>query len=223
MKRKLLVQACTKFFAGLVTVGLLLFVSAGTLSYWKGWLFMMALFIPMLLAGIVLWVKSPNLLAKRLNATETEPEQKRVIMVSSFMMVGGLVVAGLDFRLGWSSLPDWLSAAATAVFLVSYGLYAEVMRENAYLSRTVQVQEGQKVVDTGLYGMVRHPMYFATLFLFLSIPVILGSVYAWIVFLIYPFLLVKRIKNEEAVLVKGLAGYEDYRKKVKYRLLPFIW
>lgn len=223
MKRKLLVQACTKFFAGLVTVGLLLFVSAGTLSYWKGWLFMMALFIPMLLAGIVLWVKSPNLLAKRLNATETEPEQKRVIMVSSFMMVGGLVVAGLDFRLGWSSLPDWLSAAATAVFLVSYGLYAEVMRENAYLSRTVQVQEGQKVVDTGLYGMVRHPMYFATLFLFLSIPVILGSVYAWIVFLMYPFLLVKRIKNEEAVLVKGLAGYEDYRKKVKYRLLPFIW
>ena len=223
MKRKLLVQACTKFFAGLVTVGLLLFVSAGTLSYWKGWLFMMALFIPMLLAGIVLWVKSPNLLAKRLNATETEPEQKRVIMVSSFMMVGGLVVAGLDFRLGWTSLPDWLSAAATAVFLVSYGLYAEVMRENAYLSRTVQVQEGQKVVDTGLYGMVRHPMYFATLFLFLSIPVILGSVYAWIVFLMYPFLLVKRIKNEEAVLVKGLAGYEDYRKKVKYRLLPFIW
>lgn len=181
------------------------------------------LFIPMLIAGIVLLLKSPELLAKRLNAKEKQSAQKQVIFFSLLMFVGGFMTAGFDFKYGWSTLPDWGSIAAAAVLLISYGLYAEVMRENAYLSRAVEVQEGQKVIDTGLYGIVRHPMYFATVLLFLSMPLVLGSVYAFLIFLIYPFLLVKRIRNEEALLKAELDGYAEYMTKVRYRMLPFIW
>lgn len=223
MRSKLLIQAITKVTLGLVLVSILLFFPAGTIHYWNAWLFMGVLFIPMFLAGLILLLKSPNLLAKRLKAKEEETEQKQVIGLSLLMFVGGFIVAALDFRYSWSNLPEWVIAAAVLIFLISYGLYAEVMRENAYLSRTIEVQENQKVIDTGLYGIVRHPMYFATAFLFLSIPFILGSVYAFIIFLIYPILLVKRIKNEEAVLREALTGYVEYTKKVKYRLVPFIW
>ena len=223
MQSKLLIQAITKLLMGLVIVSMLLFLPAGTIYYWNAWLFMGVLFIPMFIIGLILLLKSPNLLAKRLNVKEEETEQKQVIGLSLLMFVGGFIVAALDFRYGWSKLPDWVIAAAMIIFLISYGLYLEVMRENAYLSRTIEVQENQKVVDTGLYGIVRHPMYFVTVFLFLSIPFILGSVYAFIIFLIYPFLVVKRIKNEEAVLREALTGYVEYTKKVKYRLIPFIW
>lgn len=223
MKKKLFFKACIKFLAGLIGVSLLLFLPAGTLRYWNAWLLMGVLFIPMFAAGIVLLCKSPGLLEKRLNAREKENEQKRVIGLSLLMFVGGFVTAGLDFRFGWSRLPLWAVIAATAVFLASYLLYAQVMRENAYLSRTVEVQEGQKVIDTGLYGIVRHPMYFATLFLFLSMPLILGSVYAFIIFLFYIFIIVKRIENEEAVLKKELLGYAEYTQRVRCRLIPFIW
>jgi len=223
MQSKLLIQAITKLLMGLVIVSMLLFLPAGTIYYWNAWLFMGVLFIPMFIIGLILLLKSPNLLAKRLNVKEEETEQKQVIGLSLLMFVGGFIVAALDFRYGWSKLPDWVIAAAMIIFLISYGLYLEVMRENAYLSRTIEVQENQKVVDTGLYGIVRHPMYFVTVFLFLSIPFILGSVYAFIIFLIYPFLLIKRIKNEETILREGLTGYVEYTKKVKYRLIPFIW
>jgi len=223
MQSKLLIQAITKLLMGLVIVSMLLFLPAGTIYYWNAWLFMGVLFIPMFIIGLILLLKSPNLLAKRLNVKEEETEQKQVIGLSLLMFVGGFIVAALDFRYGWSKLPDWVIAAAMIIFLISYGLYLEVMRENVYLSRTIEVQENQKVVDTGLYGIVRHPMYFVTVFLFLSIPFILGSVYAFIIFLIYPFLLVKRIKNEETILREGLTGYVEYTKKVKYRLIPFIW
>jgi len=223
MQSGLLIQAVFKLLGGLVIVALLLLVPAGTIFYWNAWLFMTSLFIPMLIAGGVLLTKAPDLLAKRLNRRETEKDQQLVIVLSMFMFVGGFIIAALDFRFGWSDLPDWVSVAAAIVLLISYGLFAEVMRENAYLSRVVEVQEGQTVVDTGLYGIVRHPMYFATLFLFLSIPLILGSAYALVPFLFYPFLLVRRIRNEEAVLRKSLPGYEEYTKKVRYRLIPFIW
>lgn len=223
MRYQLLMQACTKFLLGLLIVGLLLFLPAGSIHYWNAWLFMGMLFIPMFFAGIILLWKSPDLLAKRLRAKEKEAAQKQVIAVSLLMFVGGFLIAAFDFRYDWSELPDWVSIAAAVIFLISYGLYAEVIRENAYLSRTVEVQKNQKVVDTGLYGIVRHPMYFATLLLFLSMPLILGSVYAFIVFLLYPVLITKRIKNEEAVLKEGLDGYLEYTKKVRYRLIPYIW
>jgi len=223
MQSKLLIQAITKFLMGLILVSILLILPAGTIHYWNAWLFMGVLFIPMFIAGLILLLKSPNLLTKRLNVKEEETEQKQVIGLSLLMFVGSFVVAALDFRYSWSKLPDWVIIAAVIIFLISYGLYAEVMRENAYLSRTIEVQENQKVIDTGLYGIVRHPMYFVTVFLFLSIPFILGSVYSFIIFLIYPFLVVKRIKNEEAVLREALTGYVEYTKKVKYRLIPFIW
>lgn len=223
MRIKLLIKAIMKLLIGLVMVSLLLFLPAGSLHYWNAWLFIGVLFIPMTILGLILLIKSPNLLTKRLNSKEEENEQKQVIGVSLLMFVGGFIVAALDFRYSWSNLPDWVIAVATIVFLISYGLYAEVMRENAYLSRTIEVQENQKVIDTGLYGIVRHPMYFATVFLFLAAPLILGSVYALIIFLIYPFLLVKRIKNEEAILRDELTGYVEYTKKVKCRLIPFIW
>jgi len=223
MKSKLLIQAITRFLMGVVVVSVVLFLPAGTIHYWNAWLFMGVLFIPMFMAGLILLLKSPNLLAKRLNVKEKETEQKQVVGLSLLMFGGGFIVAALDFRYNLSKLPDWVVVAAMIIFLISYGLYGEVMRENAYLSRTVEVQENQKVIDTGLYGIVRHPMYFATIFLFLSIPLILGSVYAFIIFLIYPFVLVKRIKSEEAVLRKALVGYAEYTKKVKYRLIPFIW
>ena len=223
MKTKLLLQAATKFAAGLVLVGLLLFLPAGTLHYPGGWLFCGLLFIPMLILGTVLFLKAPELLRKRLASKEKETQQKQVIGLSGLMFVGGFAAAGLDFRFGWSQMPGWVTAAAAVILLISYGLYAEVMRENAYLSRTVEVQEGQKVIDTGLYGVVRHPMYMATTFLFLAIALVLGSWVTFAIFLIYPALLVKRIRNEEAVLEAGLPGYAEYKKKVKYRMIPFVW
>jgi protein-S-isoprenylcysteine O-methyltransferase Ste14 len=208
---------------GLITVCLLLFLPAGSIYYWNAWIFIGVLFVPMFAAGIILLMKSPDLLAKRLNTKEKEIEQKQVILLSLFMFVGGFIVAALDFRYSWSKLLDWIIIMAVVIFLISYALYAEVMRENAYLSRTVEVQVSQKVICTGLYGIVRHPMYLATITLFMSIPLILGSVYAFIIFLIYPLLITKRIKNEEAVLKEGLDGYIEYTEKIKYRLIPYIW
>lgn len=220
---KLLISALTKYLAGLILVGLILFLPAGTLNYPNGWLFCGLLFLPMLALGIVLFRKAPELLEKRLRSKEKQTEQKQVIGVSLFMFVGGFVLAGLDFRFGWTCVPGWLVAAASVLLLVSYGLYAEVMRENAWLSRTVEVQEGQTVVGTGLYGIVRHPMYAVTTVLFLSIPLVLGSWIAFGVFLLYPALMVKRIRAEERLLEAELPGYTDYQKKVKYRLIPFLW
>lgn len=208
---------------GLLIISLLLFLPAGSIYYWNAWIFMGILFIPMLAIGIILLIKSPELLVKRLNTKEKEVEQKQVILLSLFMFAGGFIVAALDFRYSWSGLPDGIIITAAVIFLFSYALYAEVMRENAYLSRTVEVQENQKVIDTGLYGVVRHPMYMATITLFLSIPLILGSVYAFLIFLIYPVLITKRIINEETVLKERLDGYIEYTKKVKYRLIPYIW
>lgn len=223
MKNHLLIQVCAKLIIGLIAVGLLLFLPAGTLHYWNAWVFIGVLFIPMLTVGSVLLWKAPDLLAKRMNTKEKEAEQKLVVLLSLVMFVGGFIVAALDFRYGWSRLPDWVALTAAAVFLLSYGLYAEVIRENAYLSRTVEVQENQKVIDTGLYGIVRHPMYLATLTLFMSMPLLLGSFYAFLIFLIYPALIVKRIQNEETVLKNGLDGYREYMKKVRYRIIPYIW
>lgn len=220
---KLLINAISKFIAGILMIGLLLFLPAGTINYWNAWLFMGALFIPMLILGAVLWIRKPELLAKRLNNKEKENEQKLVIVWSLLIFVVGFVIAALDFRFRWTYLPMWISIVATLILLISYGLYGEVMRENAYLSRTVEIQENQKVIDTGLYGIVRHPMYFATTLLFLSFPLVLGSGIAFVLFLGYPFLLVKRIKNEEKVLEEGLEGYKEYKGKVKYRMIPFIW
>ncbi len=220
---KLLINALIKFIIGLFLVGTLLFLPAGGFGYMNGWLFIGLLFIPMLLLGIVMFVKSPELLEKRLNAKETEKTQKSVVTVSGLMFVVGFVVAGLDYRFGWTNVPPWVVIAASVVLLVSYALYAEVMRENAYLSRTVEVQENQKVVDSGLYGIVRHPMYAVTIWLFLAIPVVLGSWWSLLCFLPYVAVIVVRIQNEEKVLDSGLEGYTDYKKQVKYRLLPFIW
>ena len=223
MRRKLLMQAVIKFLFGIVLVGTLLFLPAGTLAYFNGWLLMGILFVPMFLAGIAMLCKNPELLKKRLHAKETEKEQSTVIKLSGLMFLAGFLTAGLGFRFGWYMLPKGVVFAAAAVFLLAYALYAEVLRENTYLSRTVEVQEGQKVIDTGLYAVVRHPMYSATLLLFLSMPLVLGSLYAFLIFLAYPFLIVKRIKNEEAFLEKELKGYREYRQKVKYRLIPFVW
>ena len=220
---KLLISALTKFACGAALVGLLIFLPAGSVHYVRGWLLMALLFIPMLIAGFVMLFKSPAFLEKRLDAKEKQATQKGVLAFSGLMFIGGFVVAGLDFRFGWSYVPDAVVIAASALFLLAYALYAEVMRENAYLSRTIRVEEGQTVVDTGLYGVVRHPMYSATVLLFLMIPLILGSWYALIVFAFYPAIIIVRLKDEEDLLSRELAGYEDYKKKVKYRLLPFIW
>ena len=220
---KLLIEALSKFACGVLLVGVLIFLPAGTLDYTYGWLMMGILFIPMLIAGFVMLAKSPEFLKKRLDAKEKQGKQKSVVAFSGLMFVVGFVVAGLDYRFGWSAVPNWVNIAASAVFLLDYGLYAEVMRENAYLSRTVKVEEGQTVVDTGLYGIVRHPMYFATVILFLSMPLILGSVPTFIVFLAYPFLIARRIANEEQVLEAELKGYREYKEKVKYRMIPFLW
>ena len=220
---KLLISALTKFACGAALVGLLIFLPAGSVHYVRGWLLMALLFIPMLIAGFVMLFKSPAFLEKRLDAKEKQATQKGVLAFSGLMFIGGFVVAGLDFRFGWSNVPDAVVIAASALFLLAYALYAEVMRENAYLSRTIRVEEGQTVVDTGLYGVVRHPMYSATVLLFLMIPLILGSWYALIVFAFYPAIIILRLKDEEDLLSRELAGYEDYKKKVKYRLLPFIW
>lgn len=220
---KLAISALIKFTVGLALVGLLLFLPAGTLSYANGWLFIGLLFLPMLLLGIVLLIRSPKLLEKRLGAKEKENTQKGVVAASGLLFIAGFAVAGLDFRFGWSKMPLWVVIVASVVLLISYALYAEVMRENAYLSRTVEVREGQKVVDTGLYGIVRHPMYAVTVWLFLSIPVVLGSWWACLCFLPYVALIVIRIINEEKLLLAELEGYEEYKKRVRYRLLPFIW
>lgn len=223
MDKKLLIQAITKFILGVMVIALLLFVSSGTLSCWNAWLFMGILFIPMFVAGIVLMIKNPDLLRKRLNAEEKESKQKSVIMLSGAMFLCGFIIAGLDYRFRWLYLPKWVSIIAAIIFLFAYMLYAEVLRENTYLSRTVEIQDHQKVIDTGLYGIVRHPMYSATLFLFLTIPIVLGSLCAFLIFLVYPILIAKRIRNEEHVLEEGLEGYSDYEKRVKYRMIPFVW
>ncbi len=223
MTKELFWRAIMKFTLGLVLVGLLLFLPAGTFHYPNAWLFLGILFVPMFLAGIVLMQKNPGLLEKRLNAKEKEQEQSLVIKLSGLMFVAGFVLAGLDFRFSWLPISDMVSHIAAVVFLLAYLMYAEVLRENTYLSRTIEVQEGQKVVDTGLYGIVRHPMYSATVFLFLAMPLVLGSVLSFLVFLFYPALLVKRIRNEEQVLEAELDGYAEYKLRVKYRLIPFVW
>ncbi len=220
---KLLTSAITKFLAGIILVGLLVFLPAGTINYPGGWLFCGLLFIPMLVLGIALYLKAPELLKKRLDSKEKEKTQKGVVAFSGLAFLLSFVLSGLDFRFGWSEVPTWLTIVASAVFLISYGIYAEVMRENAYLSRNIKVQEGQKLIDTGLYGIVRHPMYTATVFMFTAIPLVLGSWYGLAVMLTYPVLIAVRLLNEEKVLSEGLEGYIDYKKKVKYRLLPFIW
>lgn len=220
---KLLINALTKFLCGLLMVGLLIFIPAGTFAYAYGWLLMGLLFVPMLIAGFVMYFSSPAFLAKRLDAKEKQATQKGVLAFSGLMFIAGFVVAGMDFRFGWSQMPVWVIITASVLFLVAYALYAEVMRENAYLSRTIKVEEGQKVVDTGLYGIVRHPMYMATILLFLMIPLVLGSWYALIVFAFYPAIIVVRLKDEEALLSRELPGYAEYRQRVKYRIIPFVW
>lgn len=223
MSKKLSIQAITKFLLGVILVGLLIFVPAGTLSFINGWLFMGILFVPMFFAGIVMMIKNPELLKKRLNAKEKQREQSMVIKLSGLMFLVGFIVAGLNYRFKWNMLPTSVSIGAAVVFLLSYLLYAEVLRENTYLSRTIEIQENQKVIDTGLYGIVRHPMYSVTVLLFLAMPLALGSLFSFVIFLAYPFIIAKRIKNEETLLEKELKGYREYQKKVKYRLIPFIW
>ena len=220
---KLLYSAVCKLLSGFLLLLLLLFLPAGTLRYWNGWLLMGILFLPMVFLGLWLLRKHPALLQKRLNAKETEGAQKQVVALSSLMFLGGFLSAGFSFRFGLWLLPRQVSLAAAALFLFGYGLYARVLVENHWLARTVEVQEGQRVVDTGLYGMVRHPMYTATLFMFLSMPLVLGSLLSFLLFLPYPLLIAKRIENEEAVLEEGLPGYRNYKQRVKYRLLPGIW
>ena len=223
MTKSLFFQAMGKFFLGVLLVGLLIFLPAGTLLFPNGWLLMGILFIPMFLAGIVMMLRSPALLKSRLKARESQSQQSLVVKLSGLMFLAGFLIAGFGFRFGWYALPRSAVLAAAAVFLLAYVLYAEVLRENALLSRTIEVQENQTVVDTGLYGIVRHPMYSATVLLFLSIPLVLGSVYAFVIFLVYPFLIAKRIRHEEAFLEQELPGYREYKQKVKYRMIPFLW
>jgi protein-S-isoprenylcysteine O-methyltransferase Ste14 len=222
-KNGLFLQALGKFLLGVVVIGLLLFLPAGSLQYWQGWLLMGILFVPMFCAGLVMMAKNPELLRKRLNAKEEEKEQRTVVKLSGLLFVAAFVVAGLNWRLGWCVLPDWAVWVSAGLFLVCYLLYAEVLRENTYLSRTIEVQENQKVIDTGLYGIVRHPMYAVTLFLFLAMPLVLGSLISFAVMLLYIPLIVKRIRNEEQVLKEGLKGYSDYCSRVQYRLVPYVW
>ena len=223
MKKNLFAEAIIKFLFGVVLVGLLIFLPAGTLRFSAGWLLMGILFVPMFGAGIVMLAKNPDLLQSRLKAKESQREQDLVVKLSGLMFLVGFVVAGLDFRFGWLVLPGWVSWIAAVLFLLAYLLYAEVLRENTFLSRTIEVQENQTVVDTGLYGIVRHPMYAVTLLLFLSMPLVLGSAISFLCFLPYPFLIAKRLLNEEAFLEKELPGYKEYKQKVKYRLIPGIW
>ena len=223
MTRELFLQAIWKVALGITAAGLLIFWPAGTIRYWNGWLFMGILFVPMVFAGIWMMLKNPALLRKRLRMRETQAEQVLVIKLSALLFVLGFLLAGFSFRMQWLILPDWVSWTAAAVFLLSCLLYGEVLRENTYLSRTVEVQENQKVIDTGLYGIVRHPMYSATVLMFLAMPLVLGSLVSFAVFLFYPAIIAKRIKNEEAVLEKGLDGYSAYQEKVPYKLIPFLW
>ena len=223
MSKKLFIEAIVKFLLGVILVGALIFLPAGTLNYFNGWLLMGILFIPMFAAGIVMMVKNPSLLKSRLDAKEEQKEQDLVIKLSGLMFLLGFIISGLGYRFGWYVLPRGVAIAGAVAFLTAYVLYAEVLRENTYLSRTIEVQEDQKVIDTGLYGIVRHPMYSVTLLLFISMPIVLGSLYALVIFLFYPFIIAYRIKNEEAFLEQNLDGYKEYKTKVKYRLIPFIW
>ena len=222
-KKRLFLQALGKFLLGVVVIGLLLFLPAGSLQYWQGWLLMGILFVPMFCAGLVMMAKNPELLRKRLNAKEGEKEQRTVVKLSGILFVATFVVAGLNWRFDWCVLPDWAVWVSAGLFLVCYLLYAEVLRENTYLSRTIEVQENQKVIDTGLYGVVRHPMYMATTVLFLAMPLVLASPLSFLIMLLYIPLIAKRIKNEEMVLEEGLEGYKEYKRKVKYRVIPFVW
>ncbi|MBO7316584.1 MAG: isoprenylcysteine carboxylmethyltransferase family protein [Paludibacteraceae bacterium] len=223
MRKEIFVQAIAKFLIGIFVVGLLIFIPAGTFLFVNGWVFMGVLFMPMLFVGIVMMIKNPKLLKLRLKAKEKQKEQSIVVKLSALMFLVGFIVAGLGFRFDWYILPNYVMLVSIIVFLVAYSLYVEVLRENTYLSRTIEVSENQKVIDSGLYGVVRHPMYTATLFLFLSMPLILGSVYSFLIFLVYPIIIVKRIKNEESFLEKELNGYAEYKEKVKYRLIPYVW
>ena len=223
MDKKLFFQALSKFLIGLVIICMLLFIPAGTLDYPNGWLFIALLFIPMFFAGIIMLFKSPDLLRKRLNAKESEDEQKTVILVSGIMFLLAFILSGLNFRFGWFKLPTIVIIIASIVFLLAYIMYAEVLRENEYLSRTVEVSENQKVVDSGLYGIVRHPMYTSTIFLFLSMPLVLDSIFSFIVMLVYPIIIIFRIRNEEKVLENELVGYKEYKEKIKYKLIPYLW
>ena len=222
-KVKLFIQAIIKFTLGITIIGVLIFAPAQTINYWNGWLLMGLLFIPMFIAGIIMIIKSPNLLEKRLNAKEKEKEQKKVILYSGLMFLSGFIIAGLNYRYNWIMIPNIVVIISSIIFILAYIIYAEVLRENEYLSRTIEVQENQKVIDTGLYGIVRHPMYGATILLFLTMPLILGSIISFVIFLIYPFIISKRIKNEEEVLERELVGYTEYKNKVKYKMIPFIW
>lgn len=223
MENNLLTQALAKFFLGVIILGILIFLPAWSVHYWQGWLLMGILFVPMFVAGLVMLAKNPDLLRKRLNAKEREAEQKTVVKLSGLLFITAFVVAGLNWRFGCWVLPDWVVWVAAGLFLASYLLYAEALRENTFLSRTIEVQENQKVIDTGLYGIVRHPMYMATTILFLAMPLVLASPFSFLIMLGYIPVIAKRIKNEEKVLEEGLVGYAEYKKKVKYRILPFIW
>ncbi len=223
MDRDLQIRALTKFIVGVIILGALLFLPAGSFHYWQGWLLMAILFVPMAVAGVVMMVKNPELLRKRLNAKEKEAEQKTVVAVSGLLFVAAFVIAGLNWRYDWCVLPDWVVWVTAGLFIASYLMYAEVMRENTYLSRTVEVQDNQKVIDTGLYGIVRHPMYMATTLLFLAMPLVLGSPISFLVMLGYLPVIAKRIGNEEAVLEEGLEGYKDYKKRVRCKMIPFLW
>ena len=223
MTKELFIQAIFKFTLGVILIGLLLFLPAGSFAFWNGWLFLGVLFIPMFCAGIVMMFKNPKLLKKRLHAKESQAEQNLVIKLSGLMFLAGFLIAGFNYRFHWNQLPKSVSIIGVIVFLFAYLLYAEVLRENTYLSRTIEVQENQTVIDTGLYGIVRHPMYSVTLLLFLSMPFILGSIFSFFIFLADPFIIASRIKHEELFLAKELDGYADYQKKVKYKLIPFIW
>ena len=223
MDTKLFFQALSKFLIGLIIICILLFIPAGTLDYPNGWLFIALLFIPMFFAGIIMLFKSPDLLRRRLNAKESEDEQKTVILVSGIIFLVAFILAGLNFRFGWFHLPTVVIIISSVIFLIAYIMYAEVLRENEYLSRTVEVSENQKVVDSGLYGLVRHPMYTSTIFLFLSMPLVLDSIFSFIVMLVYPIIIIFRIRNEEKVLENELIGYKEYKEKVKYKLIPYLW
>lgn len=223
MNKSLFVKAIGKFLAGVVLMSLLLFLPAGTLHWRQGWLLMGILFVPMFIGGLVMMKKNPDLLKSRLNAREEQPEQRTVIALSGLMFLAAFIVAGLNYRFGWIVLPDWVSYAAAAVFLTGYLLYAEVLRENVWLSRTVEVRENQQVIDNGLYGIVRHPMYMSTLFLFLAMPLVLGSVISFGIMLLYIPIIAKRIRNEEQVLEEGLQGYAEYKNRVRYKVIPFVW
>lgn len=223
MDKELFIQAISKYLGGVLLVGLLLFLPAGTFSYWQGWLLMGILFLPMFIAGLVMMKKSPELLRKRLNAKEEQSEQKSVVALSGVMFLAAFIIAGLNFRFRWCLLPGWVPWAGAVLFLLAYALYAEVLRENVYLSRTIEVQENQKVVDSGLYGIVRHPMYLSTLILFLSMPLVLGSPISLGIMLFYIPIIAKRIRNEEKVLENGLEGYKEYKQRVRYKVIPYIW